>query len=123
MSEEPRKIEENDESQKFDVENAIKESREFVADVLLIDAENNKPLFFIQQPTINPDGSITLICVSDIDDEVAVVHTIMSGRVNSDGELVDENGELLYPEETKSSDIITTNETGKIYGIDGSVLN
>ena len=111
--------------EEFDVETAIKESRDFVADILMYDAESEKPMFLVQKPEFSADGSLTIVCVTDQNDKTAVVHTIMSGRVNHDGQLVDSDGTVLEPEapEEKKSNIIMADQVGaKIVGLDGEEL-
>jgi len=119
-------------SEEFNLEQAIQQSRDFAADLLMFDATKEKPMYLVQKPEFNADGSLTIVCVSDPSDKIAVVHTIMSGRVNPEGELVDENGELAggftfeeepAEEEPKSNIIIPEQASGQIVGLDGELLN
>ncbi|MCP4273100.1 MAG: hypothetical protein GY781_14290, partial [Gammaproteobacteria bacterium] len=80
---------------------------------LLKDPNTQNEMFVATNVQMNEDGSVSVICVEDVDSEQAVMHTIFSGYVQkSTGE-----------EETATeSDIIVPEASGKILGLDGQPL-
>ena len=60
----------------FNKENAYEESKNFLADVLLKDPMTQEKMFVATNIQMNPDGSIAIVCVKDIDSEEAILYTI-----------------------------------------------
>lgn len=98
----------------FDKANAIKESKDFIADLLLKDPQTQQELFVATNVQMNEDGSISIVCVDDIESDKAVMHTIFSGYV--DKAAPDDTG--VKPME--ESDIITP--SSGLVGLDGQPL-
>ena len=93
----------------FNKEDAIKESKDFLADLLLTDPETEEKLFVAANPQMNEDGSVSIVVVGDLESETAIMHTIFSGLVRkADGE----------PQE--ESNIVTPNSG--LVGLDGQPL-
>lgn len=105
--------EDNVEAIAFDKASAVNESAQFLKELLLVDPQTQNELFVATNVQMNEDGSVSVICVEDIDSDKAVMHTIYSGYVDkSDAE------ELP----TEDSDIISSPTAGKIVGLDGQPL-
>ena len=100
----------------------ISESRRFIADFVLYDVEKDKPLFISQTPTMNPDGSLRIVTVSDPEDETAVIHTLFAGRFNAKGEPVDVEGNVVEMDIPEKSSIIVDDNSGELVGLDGQKL-
>jgi len=97
---------------KFDKDEAVKESANFLKELLLRNPETNKEMFVATDVTMNEDGSVSIICIEDIDSDKAVMHTIYSGYV--------EKGDDAQSKEDES--IITPKNSGKIIGLDGQPI-
>jgi len=97
-------------SSEFDKETAIEESKNFLADLLLKDPQSGESLFVATNVQMNEDGSISVVCVKDVDSDDAIMHTIFSGHVSK-----------AAPEEKKEEgDIIVP--SGNIVGLDGQPI-
>ena len=92
---------------KFNKKDAIKESAEFIKNLLLIDPQSQNELFIVSDVQMNEDGSISIICSDDFESDHAIMHTIYSGYVDK-------------IKDKEESDIITPSSS--IVGLDGQPL-
>lgn len=100
MSETTNEVENQEEvvAPEFNKEEAIEESKTFLADLLLTDPQTQEKLFVATNVQMNEDGSVSIVCVSDVDSEQAIMHTIYSGYVQkSDGQEVKEESDIITP--------------------------
>jgi len=97
----------------FDKASAVEESTRFLKELLLVDPQTQNELFVATNVQMNEDGSVSVICVEDIDSDKAVMHTIYSGYVDK------QSGDDIVEED---SDIIASPTSGKIVGLDGQPL-
>ena len=81
----------------FNKEDAIKESTAFIADLLLTDPQTQEKLFVATNVQMNEDGSVSIVCVSDIDSDKAIMHTIFSGYVDKATEEPKEESDIIAP--------------------------
>ena len=99
----------------FDKEVAIKESTLFLKDLLLTDPQTQEELFVATNVQMNDDGSVSIVCVTDVNSDKAIMHTIFSGYVSKDGE------SSVEVKEDESA-IISSPTSGKLVGLDGQPL-
>ena len=97
----------------FDKEAAVQESADFLKDMLLTDPNTEEAMFIASNVQMNEDGSISIICVKDFEDDKAVMHTIFSGYVQkkTDDDV-----------EEAPSNIIASPNAGGLVGLDGQPL-
>lgn len=139
MSDEKLVIGDNDNG--FDTENAHNQSRELVADLLMkeavikLDDDGNemvdeaghpvfeqKDLFLAAPPQMNEDGSMVLVCMNAPDSEDVIVHTVLSGYMKAE--------EIFNPQVEQDSGLVgldgqklSSDNTGKIIGVDGGIIS
>jgi len=110
----------------FDVEEAIKQSKEFIqgfcTDVLLHDPETGEDLFLVSAPVLNDDGTLTILCAANEEPDHYIHHTLISSYVSKD-EIVFGTKEDIEAEKVEASKIITNPNSGKLVGLDGQFLN
>ena len=99
MSETTNEVENQEEvvAPEFNKEEAIEESKNFLADLLLTDPQTQEKLFVATNVQMNEDGSVSIICVDDVDSEKAIMHTIFSGYVKKASDEPQEESNIVTP--------------------------
>jgi len=100
----------------FNKEKAIEESKQFLADLLLTDPITQDKLFVATNVQMNPDGSIAVVCVKDIDSTSAILYTIYPELVQR--EPVDEENEEKDAKGSEEAPKAPSN----LVGLDGQPL-
>jgi len=100
----------------FDKESAHAESKNFLADLLLTDPETREKLFIATNVDMNNDGSVSIVCVSDIDSDTGIMHTIYSSHVSKS----EEKEENVKPD--SDIPIVDIHVPSSIVGLDGRPL-
>jgi hypothetical protein len=105
--------------EEFDLNEAIRQSKEelipFLVDSLLFDPKSQKEMFVVSPPSLNQDGSVTILCATEAEPEEYVAHTFVSMYVDKNdisfGEAPEDDG-----------GIISDPNSGKLVGLDGKPL-
>ena len=120
MSEDNTPVEDSTEPKPFNISEAVEQSREFLAgfmpDILLHDPEKGEDLFIVAPPSMNEDGSLTILCASSEEPEAFVLHTLVSGYVSKEDIVFGEK-----PPVEEESKIFTPPTT--LVGLDGQPLS
>lgn len=105
--------------EEFDLVEAIRQSKEelvkFLTDSLLYDPKTQKEMFVVSPPSLNQDGSVTILCATEAEPDEYVAHTFMSMYVDKDDISFGE-----VPEE--DSGIISDPNSGKLVDLNGNPL-
>ena len=105
--------------EEFDLVEAIRQSKEelvkFLTDSLLYDPKTQKEMFVVSPPSLNQDGSVTILCATEAEPDEYVAHTFMSMYVDKDDISFGE-----APEE--DSGIISDPNSGKLVDLNGNPL-
>lgn len=102
------------------IEFSKKEFISFLTETLLVDPKNNKPMFVYAPPYYDEkQGTISIICASELEPEEFVVHKIYSAYATK-SQIVDVPEE---PEPKEESSIIHSSNIGKIIDLNGNPLN
>jgi hypothetical protein len=108
----------------FDLEEAITQSKEqlieFLVDSLLYDPKTDKHMFVVAPPSLNPDGSVTLLCATQVDPDEYIAHTFVSMYVDKNDVTF---GGAPEDEDDSDSGLISDPNSGKLIGLDGKPLN
>lgn len=106
--------------EEFDLAEAIKQSKEqlitFLVDSLLYDPKTEKEMFIVSAPSLNQDGSVTILCATEAEPDEYIAHTFMSIYV-------DKNDISFGTNPEEDSGIISDPNSGKLVGLDGQPLN